>query len=79
MRPIVVLHPAYVWDCEDCGHENFARAIRYEAAPDEVDELRTEHGIQPWDEGEWLCAPMQVRCSHCKKSYDTQDDRAEDD
>ena len=24
---MIELHPAFVWDCEDCGRENFQRAL----------------------------------------------------
>jgi hypothetical protein len=33
------LHPAYVWDCEDCGSENFQRAIVRSLTEDEQQEI----------------------------------------
>lgn len=79
-RKRVELNPAYVWDCDECGLENFTRARRFEASPEELQEMRDEHGVEAWDEGEFLVAPRAVKCGHCGTTYDTDvGEEGEDD
>ncbi len=68
----VVLNPAYVWDCEQCGQENFARGIVWEGSPEDVAEMRDAHGVQPCEEGEFFSAPDEVTCAHCCQKFETQ-------
>lgn len=68
----VELHPAHVWDCENCGLENFCRSVRPSLTEEEVEELRDEHGIQPFDTGEFLTAPNVVICRYCGHKFETQ-------
>jgi hypothetical protein len=45
----VELRPAYAWDCDECGRENFSNGIVAELSNEERDELRTRlltsHGL----------------------------------
>lgn len=65
MKKTVELRPAYAWDCDECGRENFARAVVPELSPDELEELRSEHGIDPWDAGDFVTMPSRVECTYC--------------
>lgn len=76
MEP-VELHPAFVWDCEECGLQNFELAIRVELSPEEMAEMREEQGIDPDWQGDWLSAPSEVTCRHCGKAFEALDDRAD--
>lgn len=38
---------AYQWTCDDCGRDNFERAITCELTPDERKDLAEEHGLDP--------------------------------
>lgn len=67
----VELHPAYVWDCNECGTENFERAIVPDMSPDDLEALRHDHGLQPWDLGNFQMMPDTVDCSECGASYRT--------
>lgn len=81
---IVCLSPAYVWDCEECGRENFQRAVS--AALDPEDEgdaevLREMHGLSP-DElipdvlaGVMMMRPNTVTCRHCNTTFKAMDAR----
>lgn len=67
-----VLRPAFVWTCPDCGSEHFERAIVKEGAPEDMQQLRDDEGIQPWEEGHFILAPAQVSCHRCDWTYNTQ-------
>lgn len=67
----VAMRPAYAWDCEECGRENFERAAVREFSPEELQELRDEHGVQPWEAGEFVGMPESVKCQHCGAVFQT--------
>lgn len=69
----VELHQAFMWDCHDCGTENFARAIRPELSEEEIQELKEEFGLEEGEEGIFLMAPKVVTCSNCGKNYETEE------
>ena len=75
---IVELHLAYMWDCHSCGRENFARSMVPSLSEDELEELREEHGVQPWETGEFSTAPGTVKCAFCGEEFAT-DHRVESD
>jgi hypothetical protein len=84
---IVSLAPAYVWDCNECGRENFQRAVSIVLDPDDdadADVLRSMHGIsdgEPIPEacGGRVCArPDRVTCKHCGVEFKAVDCGAED-
>lgn len=68
----VELRPAYAWDCEKCGRENFARGIVVELSEEEMAEMRDDHGVQPWEEGNWMMMPTTVTCVQCLTLFDTK-------
>ena len=65
----VELRPAFAWDCPECYREIFVRAIVPEFSPEESAELREEHGVQPWEEGDFLMQPTKVWCKHCEIEF----------
>lgn len=71
----VELVPAFSWACDNCGRDNFARTIVAELSEEEMAELRSEHGIQPWEAGEFLQKPNEVQCSNCQCRFSTVDYR----
>lgn len=68
---MVVLRPAYAWDCEDCGRENFARGIVPEFSADDLQAMRDEQGVQPWEDGEFVMMPDEVKCGFCGAIFAT--------
>lgn len=69
---------AFLWICEDCGRDNFERAIVLEPEsidPENIPELAGEDAdaIREWIaagiEGAWVKAPDQVRCRHCGAEF----------
>lgn len=70
--PKVELHQAFVWTCEDCGRDSFARAVHL--TPEEVamlgeDVLDRAGGRS----GDWCMAPWAVTCPHCGARYETEE------
>lgn len=84
---IVALSPAYVWDCEDCGRENFQRAVSIQLDPEDesdAEAIRTMCGIEPEEAipdgltGCVMTRPRRVTCKHCGKEFKAVDTNAED-
>lgn len=68
----VELRPAYCWDCPDCGRENFVRGLVPELSSEDLEEMRNEHGIEPWDAGDFVAMPEIVKCIHCHIQFETE-------
>lgn len=68
---MVTMRPAYAWDCEECGRENFERGLLRDLSEDDLCELREEHGIQPWEAGDFVVMPESVKCPHCGAVFQT--------
>lgn len=73
------MHPAYVWDCDHCGTENFVRSVVYEPSIEERTELATAHGVSPDEIGDWVSHPDEVTCSRCGTTYPAKHFRSEQD
>ncbi len=81
------LHPAYQWDCPECGHENFARAIVFDMPDDEKLELLQRSGeLESYQtladlgegvDGDWMSAPESVTCEECDKIFPAFDQRSQ--
>lgn len=69
----VELHTAFMWDCNECGTENFERAIRPELSEEEIQEMREDFDLQEGEEGFFLMAPKEVVCSTCGTKYQTEE------
>lgn len=69
--PKTELRPAYAWDCDNCGIENFCRGIIPEMSQEDLNQLREEHGVQPWETGGFVMAPTTVTCKSCGSDYIT--------
>ena len=68
---IVELHPAFYWDCNACGRENFVRAILQEFTDEELKELRETEGIIPGETGNFQKRIEEVTCQFCKEDFRT--------
>ena len=76
---------AYVWDCEECGSENFERAITAEIVDEDREAIfRQFHQMDPWEplpEGwrdfQLVTRPDSVTCCKCGTEFDAEDDRDE--
>lgn len=73
------LRQAYVWTCDECGHDNFVRAVVLEFDEETATELKEDHGIEIWEEGDWVTIPDVVDCKFCNEVYKTLDYRISDD
>jgi hypothetical protein len=72
---IVELVPAFMWDCPNCGRENFQRAVSVMVPPDQLpDHLDPESG----DGIIATTVPERVTCRHsdCGQSWPCRDFRA---
>lgn len=70
----IELHPAFVFDCDSCGRENFVRSVVREFDEETVAEMREDHGIQPWEVGDFQMAPESVTCKYCGCKYEVNHD-----
>jgi hypothetical protein len=71
MEKKVELRPAYVFDCDECGRENFVRGIVPEFSEEELAEIRLEQGIEPWEMGDFVTMPEVVKCQHCNAVFES--------
>ena len=74
----VEMVPAFLWTCPDCGRDNFERSVVVELSPEEMQELREDHGVEVWEQGEFLSCPKAVVCQHCRLKYKTAEYREEE-
>ncbi|MDE2105980.1 MAG: hypothetical protein KGL39_52645 [Patescibacteria group bacterium] len=70
-QKMVSMRPAYAWDCDECGRENFERGAVREFSDEELQELRNDHGVEPWEAGEFVTMPQSVKCPHCGAVFQT--------
>jgi hypothetical protein len=63
------LHPAYVWDCEDCGSENFQRAIVRCMTEEEKEEIRQDAGLESAANIRCAGVPVNVICKACGSKF----------
>lgn len=68
----IEIRSAYVWDCDDCGRENFERGLVVSPRSEDALELREELGIPDDVEGEFCYAPEEVVCKHCNTQFETE-------
>lgn len=81
MARTIEIRQAFAWTCEDCGRDQFERAIVVQ--PEEIDPEDIPVGtadaeeIREWIEhggsGDFLRAPASVRCRHCGAEFGTED------
>lgn len=76
--PVVELCPAFVFTCEGCGQDSFARSVRLEdpelqaraatAFREIIEATDGGEAAEDWD-GLISLAPEQVTCSHCGQQF----------
>lgn len=77
---VVELIQAFLWTCDECGHDNFERAITVspesidlENLPvttfEEAEEIKAF--LEEGGEGDFVSAPNRVRCKFCQSEFDT--------
>ena len=78
----VELSPAYLWDCPECGRENFQRAVSVVLDPSDPDDaatIRDMHGIEDHDPipenfgVRMQTRPDRVTCRHCGAEFRAAD------
>ena len=68
-RTLIEIHPAYVFDCDECGKENFFRAVNMESNNFELDEEQKEMSEDGW-EFKAVYVPEFVECEFCKARFE---------
>lgn len=69
--PKVELRPAYAWDCDQCGRENFVNGIVITQTC--LDQGSCEDaGVDEDESGDWMLMPDRVMCSECRAEFETQ-------
>ncbi len=79
MTEKIEIHPAHFFDCNQCGVENFVRSVQPVLTAKEQEELRSEHGVQPWEDGRYEAVPMTVECRNCGAKFETQFNGGDED
>lgn len=78
----IQLHPAYSWDCDQCGGENFERAMIRECTPEEAAQAADESGVSiddPTAVFEMVAFPLDVTCKHCGAEYEAEFNQDDDE
>lgn len=66
----IQLNIAWMWDCDECGEENFERSFIPESDSEDMADLLEECGQ---DEKALLCAfPFEVTCQRCGETFETE-------
>lgn len=76
---VVELHPAHRFDCDECGRENFLRAMIPEFSDEDIEELFVEYGIDPDEGGVLISTPDSVTCQFCGAEFQIEIDEAYED
>lgn len=71
MSEPVELRPAYAWTCPECGTDHFCNGIVVELSPEEVAELREQHGVESHATGDFMTIPTSVTCPQCYTEFET--------
>lgn len=66
----VELHQAFQWTCEECGRDNFARAVVPESLEGQIPEGLE---LEDFEGGQWVTAPNRVTCEHCGERFETEE------
>ena len=71
----VELHQAFVWDCDECGRENFCRAVVAEFSEEQKAEVAEDWDLSPEElrTGLWMTRPDEVTCTHCGTTFEAKD------
>jgi hypothetical protein len=63
------LTTAFMWICEDCGRDNFERAVVLS-----TEEAKAKgYPEELLADGEFCRAPDKVTCGHCGAEFETED------
>jgi rubredoxin len=69
------LRPAYTWDCDECGVENFERTviIPLEELTEEEKQQFSNEELQEFlsEDGTFQSMPNHVKCKNCGAEYET--------
>jgi hypothetical protein len=74
----IELRPAFTWDCDDCGQENFVRGVVPEMSEEDHKFMMEEHGLMPWECGDFITNPAIVTCCHCQTEFKAKHFRADE-
>lgn len=86
--PFVEVHQAFMWTCDNCGRDNFCRAVRWEGAPEEKEQMLRDIGyLEPGQSlkdlemtpsgkvsADLFSTPIEVTCSACGDRFTTVED-----
>lgn len=65
---------AYQWTCDECGRDNFERAVQAELTPEDRKKIAEDQGIDlEAMSGDFVLAPEYVKCVHCGEEFETED------
>lgn len=87
MSGVAELHSAFVWDCDQCGRENFSRAIECHIEPECLEQVTSFLAVQldrQENEADFLVQkvvayPKYVNCQFCHQNFLTHIPNQSDD
>ena len=65
---MIEIHSAYCFDCDECGRENFFRAVNREIENLEVSEETQQLKDDGWEVSA-MFLPESVQCVFCKSEF----------
>lgn len=73
-RKVVELFQAFSWTCDECGRDNFTRAITIpvETVQDNMMTYEEIERLMEGGDGTFVAAPDKVKCFHCKMEFKTE-------
>lgn len=74
------MRTAYEWTCDECGRDNFCRALPLPAEDVKrvlvaVGTLEPTAALPPRYADQFVSFPAEVTCGHCDSTYETEDER----
>ena len=74
-RGVAELHPAAVWDCDECGVENYVRQIKHDMSGDDREWVKEKFGFTEFElqEKEFYQMPLVITCRQCGTQFDSVD------
>jgi predicted nucleic-acid-binding Zn-ribbon protein len=73
----VELNPSYIWDCPECGRENFQRSVTRYLDPNDPEDGAVIIGLYgELNSGRLVSAqstPDRVTCKHCQTEFRVAD------
>jgi hypothetical protein len=76
---LVDLFPFWVFDCYECGRENFCNGEDIALTEEEIEEIRRFYDMDEWEDNDFMVAPRFVKCQYCNTGFEAYEHGDGDD